>query len=464
MQVRFFVAYDRHSQHQYAMGIRTFNFGDRDAVDVLHASDDGLTDGALVLQGLRVVKMQRQFTVSTHTILSSRFQYSTAILAFLWYTDGSKEGGKLFHRRKVSLKKIDVALIITVLLLCIYGMLVLYSATHSFNTPRFVLTQMAANVMGIIAILALLLFDQSLLKQLYIPIYVVINVLLVLVLIFGTGEESWGARSWLHFGPINFQPSEIAKIGLLICLSVFIEKHQRTLSQPRTVLKLVLFISLPLGLIFLQPDYGTLMVFVFFIAVMLFTAGLSMRYFIGVAAAGIAMMPIAYSSLDEFQKNRILNFLDPMRDIGDTGYQANQGRIAIGSGQLSGRGYLQGVQTQYNFIPTKETDYIFAVLVEELGLLGGLALLLLYFMLLFRLVRISMQSKDLFGRVLCMGIAAMFLFHIFENIGMTIGVMPITGIPLPFFSYGGTFQMVNLFCIGLALSCSIQKQPLDFSS
>lgn len=196
---------------------------------------------------------------------------------------------------------------------------------------------------------------------------------------------------------------------------------------------------------------------------MLFAAGLDLRYFFAALALGIVSLPVFYASLDEFQKNRILNFLDPMRDIGDTGYQANQGRIAIGSGQFSGRGYLQGVQTQYNFIPTKETDYIFAVLVEELGMLGGFALIILYTVMLYRIVRISIESKDLFGRVLCIGIAAMFLFHIFENIGMTIGLMPITGIPLPFFSYGGTFQLSNLICIGLVLSCAIQKQPLDFS-
>lgn len=369
----------------------------------------------------------------------------------------------MFHRKKISLKKLDIPLIFTVVLLCAYGLIVLYSATYSYGTTRYVFTQLLSTLIGVVAILILLAFNQDLIKQLHIPIYVFINVLLVLVLIFGSGEESWGARSWLRLGPISFQPSEVAKIGLLICLATFIERNQRTISQPKTIAKLLFYVGLPLGLIAAQPDFGTLMVFVFFIALMLFAGGLDLRYFFAAGVAGILSLPIVYAGLDEFQKNRILNFLDPMRDIGNTGYQANQGRIAIGSGQFSGRGYLQGVQTQYNFIPTKETDYIFAVLVEELGLIGGGLLIFLYFVLLYRIILISTQSKDVFGRVLCIGVAAMFLIHIFENIGMTIGLMPITGIPLPFFSYGGTFQVINLICLGLVLSCAIQRQPLDFS-
>lgn len=368
----------------------------------------------------------------------------------------------MFHRKKISLKKLDWPLILTILALCIYGIVVLYSATHSFNTTRYVWTQLLATGVGFVGVLFLLAFNQDLLKQLHLPIYVVINALLVLVLIIGTGVEDWGARSWLNLGPLSFQPSEVAKIGLLICLSTFIENHKRTISHPKTVGKILLYVGLPLGLILLQPDFGTFIVFVFFIVIMLFAAGLDLRYFIAALFAGLAALPIVYTRLDEFQKNRIRNFLDPTRDIGDTGYQANQGRIAIGSGQFSGRGYLQGVQTQYNFIPTKETDYIFAVLVEELGFVGGILLIGLYLIMLFRITRISMQSKDMFGRVLCIGIAAMFLFHIFENIGMTIGLMPITGIPLPFMSYGGTFQLTNLLCIGMVLACGIQRKPLDF--
>lgn len=369
----------------------------------------------------------------------------------------------MFHTKKISLQKMDLPLLLTVVLLCVYGLIVLYSATYSYGPARYMFSQILATFTGLVLILIILAFNQDLLKRLHIPIYIVSNLLLVLVLVLGTGEETWGARSWLHLGPINFQPSEVAKISLLICLAAFIERNQRTLSHPKTVLKMLLYVGIPLGLIALQPDFGTMIVFIFFIAVMLFAAGLDLRYFFAALTLGVLTLPIVYASLDEFQKNRILNFLDPMRDIGDTGYQANQGRIAIGSGQFSGRGYLQGVQTQYNFIPTKETDYIFAVLVEELGMIGGFALIILYTIMLYRIVRISMESKDLFGRVLCIGVAAMFLFHIFENIGMTIGLMPITGIPLPFFSYGGTFQLTNLICIGLVLSCAIQKAPLDFS-
>ena len=204
------------------------------------------------------------------------------------------------------------------------------------------------------------------------------------------------------------------------------------------------------------------MVYTFIIIVMLFTAGIDWKYLIGATILGIISLPFLYLRLDQFQRDRILNFVHPERDLSNTGWQALQGKIAIGSGKLTGEGFLNGVQSQYNFIPEKQTDFIFAVLVEEFGFIGGFILILLYALMLYRCVVIAQNSDNLYSKLLTIGFAAMFLFHIFENIGMTIGVMPITGIPLPFFSYGGTFQIINLISIGLIISSSIQKDPLNF--
>ena len=195
---------------------------------------------------------------------------------------------------------------------------------------------------------------------------------------------------------------------------------------------------------------------------MLFAAGIDWKYIGYAFLIGIISLPILWFSLKPYQRDRIFTFLDPERDTSGTGYQAMQSRIAIGSGKVFGRGLFQGTQTQYNYLPEKQTDFIFAVVSEELGLIGGLVLILLYFIMLFRLIMIAKNSKDTFGSLMVIGFAAMFLIHIWENIGMTIGLMPITGIPLPFMSYGGTFQLVNLICIGMALSVGVHKEGLNF--
>lgn len=195
---------------------------------------------------------------------------------------------------------------------------------------------------------------------------------------------------------------------------------------------------------------------------MLFVAGVELRYFFYALAFGLVSLPFIWMNLGEYQKNRIFDFINPERDLMGSSYQVMQGRIAIGSGKVFGRGLFEGVQTQLNFIPEKHTDFIFAVIVEELGFLGGLGLIMAYLILLCRFVKISRNSKDLFGSLMVIGFAAMFLFHIWENIGMTIGLMPMTGIPLPFMSYGGTYQLMNLICIGLVLSVGINKKDLNF--
>lgn len=367
----------------------------------------------------------------------------------------------MFNLKRKSFKRFDFTLFIAVLLLCIYGIIMIRSATLTFEGNRHVKVQTISTILGIVAIVFLVLLDYQFIGKFYIPIYVVSIALLLAVAFFGIAGK-WGSDSWLKIGGLVFQPAEIAKVGIIIFLAKYIDKNKNEINQPLTLLKILFFSAMPILLIAKQPDFGTAVVFVFFIVIMLFAAGLDWKYIGYAFLLGIISLPVLWFSLGGYQRDRIFNFLDPERDPIGSGYQALQSKIAIGSGKVFGRGLFQGVYTQYNYIPEKQTDFIFAVIGEELGLMGGLILILLYFILLYRLFKIAKNSKDTFGSLMVTGFAAMFLIHIWENIGMTIGLMPITGIPLPFLSYGGTFQLVNLICIGIALSVGVHKEGLNF--
>ncbi len=370
-------------------------------------------------------------------------------------------GDFMFGIRKKNFQKIDRTLLITFGILLVYGLLILNSATLSLE-GNLIQNQLISTGIGLFLLLIIMIIDIDLIKKLYIPIYLFSLFLLILVFFFGVGLEEWGANSWLIIGPVRFQASEIAKIGIILSLGRLIEDNHEQINKPKTLFKILFFAALPILLVLSQPDMGTALVMIFIVIIMLFTGGLHIKYFAGAVIAGIASLPFLYLRLDEFQKNRILNFLHPERDVSDTGYQAMQSKIAIGSGKFSGKGLNQGIQNQYNFIPEKQTDFIFAVVSEELGFLGGVFLILLYGILLYRFLKVADKTASLYQKLIIMGIFAMFLFHILENIGMTIGLVPITGIPLPFFSYGGTFQITNIICLGIILSSSIQREPLSF--
>ncbi|MBC7087562.1 MAG: rod shape-determining protein RodA [Tissierellales bacterium] len=368
----------------------------------------------------------------------------------------------LINLNKKSFKKFDFLLLITTILLSIYGIVMIYSATLSLNSTRYVQTQIISTIIGLFAILILIFFDYELLEKLYIPIYILSIGLLIAVLIFGVGDDQWGSKSWLYIGSFGFQPAEFAKVGVIISLARIIDKYKEDINSPKTLAKILIFALIPIGLILRQPDLGTAMVFVFFTAVMLFVAGLRIKYFLAALGVVVFSLPIVWLQMADYQKERIYNFLNPERDPSATGYQALQSRIAIGSGKLFGRGLFNGSQTQLNYLPEKHTDFIFAVIVEELGFLGGTVLLLLYLILLMRMIRIAKNTTDVFASLVVTGIASLLFIHIFQNIGMTIGLMPITGIPLPFMSYGGTFQLINLVCVGIVLSIGLHKEGLSF--
>ncbi len=365
----------------------------------------------------------------------------------------------MFNLKKKDLKELDLMLLFATIALSVIGLVVLYSAYGGNIKP--ILTQLFATILGFVIILVLCTIDLDFIKRSYLGVYGVMIVLLLLTLVFGRGLDEWGAKSWVYIGSFSFQPSEIAKVGIIFSLAAFLDKHKFDINDKLTLLKVIAMAGLPIGLILLQPDFGTAMVYVFFVSAMIFIGGISWKW-IGIFAGLAAIVGFfVLTNLSGYRLDRIENFLDPSRDTSGSNWQQQQGLIAIGSGMLTGRGYLKGTQSQYGYIPEKETDFIFSVLAEELGFLGAIIVIALFAIVIMRLVIIAKTSRNTFITIMLTGIAGLLFIHIFENIAMTIGLMPVTGIPLPFFSYGGTFQLISLINIGLALSASMQKKQYD---
>lgn len=374
------------------------------------------------------------------------------------------------------LKRFDFILLFTTLILCLYGFLIIKSATMSqaVGSDKFLKTQTIAFVLGLICALVLVVIDYDLYGTFYLQIYVISNLLLLYVLINPVSASEWGdVRSWISIGPIVFQPSELAKFGVIISLAKYIDLNKENINEPLVLFKILVFALFPVGLILLQPDLGTALVFIFFIAVMIFAGGINYKYVTVVLVIGLIFVIIAVGAFfyimkdyhvgDNYQFDRIVTFVYPELDPTNTGYQVIQSKTAIGSGLLYGRGLYKGVQNQLGYLPTKETDFIFAVIGEELGFIGGVFLLVLYAILLYRLIRIAKNTTSMFGSLIATGITAMLFFHIFENIGMTMGLVPVTGIPLPFVSYGGTFMLVNMVSIGLCLGVGMKRNSFDLN-
>lgn len=365
----------------------------------------------------------------------------------------------MFNLKKKNFKDFDVLLLISTVALSIFGLIVLFSA-YGGNLSS-IKTQIFSTVLGFVLIAVICTFDLDVVKKPYWIFYGMMIGILLITLAVGRGLDEWGARSWIYIGSFSFQPAEISKIILIISLAAFLDKYKYSINSPLILASTIIFVGLPIGLILLQPDFGTSMVYVFFIAAMIFVAGISWKWIGILAAIGVALGIFLLANLSGFRADRIENFLNPSRDTSGSNWQQQQGMIAIGSGMLNGRGYLKGSQSQYGYIPEKETDFIFSVLAEELGFVGAIIMIGLFAILIFRLIAIAKSSNNTFITLLVTGIAGLIFIHIFENVSMTIGIMPVTGIPLPFFSNGGTFQLLILVCIGFSLSASMQKNQYD---
>ena len=365
----------------------------------------------------------------------------------------------MFNLKKKDIKDLDFILLFATLALSIFGLVVLYSAYGGQVKP--IMTQFFATILGFIIILVLCTMDLDVIKKSYKFVYGLMLILLFMTLVFGRGLDEWGSNSWVYIGSFSFQPSEIAKVGIIFSLAAYLDIHKADINDKKTLAKVIIMGGLPIGLILAQPDFGTSMVYVFFIFAMIFIGGISWKWIGIFVGLGLVLGFVVLTNLSGYRLDRIENFLDPSRDTSGSNWQQQQGLIAIGSGMLKGRGYLKGTQSQYGYIPEKETDFIFSVLAEELGFIGAIIVISLFAILIMRLVILAKDSNNTFISLMITGIAGLLFIHIFENIAMTIGLMPVTGIPLPFFSYGGTFQLITLINIGLALSASMQKRQYD---
>ncbi len=366
---------------------------------------------------------------------------------------------------KKLIKNIDYALFFVVLILLCIGILLVSSATHAPDTGNYGLVkrQIAWAIVGLIIGFLIIIIDYNTLGHLAYIIYIGSIFLLLLVKVPGIGVVQGGARRWIDLGFFNLQPSELAKIGIIVSFAKFLESREEELDSPKGVILSLIFVGLPMALVFKEPDLGGTLVFAAIFAGMVFAAGISYKLILcSITAALVALPPAWLYLLAEHQKMRLLVFLNPGMDPLGDGYHVIQSMIAVGSGKLFGKGLYNGTQNKLNFLPAQHTDFIFSVLGEELGFIGTLGLVCLLFFMLYRILDTARQAKDRLGYFIAIGVLSMFTFQIVENIGMTIGIMPITGITLPFVSYGGSSLLTNLVAIGLVINVGMRRQLINF--
>lgn len=372
----------------------------------------------------------------------------------------------MFRNKKV-FKGIDYGIVLSVVLICIIGIISIGSAFNVFtpdvaSNPRNFIMQIAWFFVASTVATLLLFIDYNTIGGYYRVIYGFCIFLLVLVLIIGTGEDK-GSKSWLGIGPFGGQPSELAKLGTVIALAKIMEGMEN-INTWKNLLKIAVVVLIPMALIQKQPDTGTNIMFAATIFGMLFVAGLDRKIIMGGfgALTAVCLAIWELGVLSGYQKYRILVFLNPELDKLGKGYNAILAKMAIGSGMFFGKGLKDGGLTQGKFIPESHTDFIFSVYAEKFGFIGSAILLLTYFNLIYRGYKIAVRSKDNFGKYMVIGILSMFSFQILQNIGMDIGLMPITGIPLPFVSYGGSSLLTNIIAVSLILNVGMRKKKINF--
>jgi rod shape determining protein RodA len=365
-------------------------------------------------------------------------------------------------------KNIDWFLIVNVILINAMGLIVLkgMSSPDQLNVPNLFMKQLIASILGLAVMIIVMIIDYKDLKILGIPAYFITVFLLVAVLLVGTGREETGTQGWLLLGPLSIQPSELGKVAMVIAAAFYFEKIQQNRSIKNYILLLATS-ALPIGLVLLQPDFGTAVVYVFMFLCMLFVSGIKYRYIFIFGGATLLGLPLLWFTvlvnvLKEHQILRILSFINPAAYENTSGYQVRMAIRHIGRGQLTGVGIGNG-KAVFN-VPEVETDSIFSVVGEELGFIGAVILVVLFTALLLRCLYISRFAKDKFGSFLVVGLMSMFLFHFVENVGMNIGILPVTGIPLPFISSGGSSVVVNYLAIGIIVSVSMRRQKPMFET
>lgn len=362
------------------------------------------------------------------------------------------------------LKNLDWWLVAAVVLLLGCGLGLIDSATHSFAVSTgkawHVQRQSMFMAFGLLLVTASFAFDYRMLKNYASRLYIFNIVLLVAVMLFG--HSQLGAQRWIQIGSLSFQPSEFAKVFLIICLATFMDKRIEWLENFKDYLPVFAYIFVPFLLVMRQPDLGTSLTFIAILVGMIFVSGFKYKWFFRLGVIFVALLPVFWLILKDYQKNRIRVFLNPELDPFGSGYHVIQSKIAIGSGGLLGKGWLAGTQSQLNFLPENHTDFIFAVAGEEFGFIGTAFIIILYAIIIWRGIAIALDADDNFGTLLAVGVTSMFMFHVLVNIGMTAGIMPVTGVPLPFLSYGVSSLTTNLMLVALLLNIKVRKQNLQF--
>lgn len=365
--------------------------------------------------------------------------------------------------RKRELKNIEWSLLIVAIILCSVGLVALFSATQESEYDEFN-KQIIWLVVSLIIMVLVMLVDYDLIVKAS-PVFYGIFIILLIAVLFTPPVN--GATSWFDIGFFSFQPGEFAKVFVILFLALAIKKMQernkQDINRPTRLLILMAILGIPILLIAKQPDYGTALAFIVATAMMLITAGIDKKYIIITAILIVVSVPLLYNFvLPEHAKKRIDIFLNPESDPRGAGYNIIQSKLAIGAGGLTGMGVLKGNQTQLGFLYPKTTDFIFAVIGEEMGFVIAGAVIILYVFLITKCLYVAKTAKDEMGALIASGITGIFLFHMVENIGMVMGLLPITGVPLPFISYGGSSLITNFICIGLLLNISSKRQKTIF--
>ena len=358
----------------------------------------------------------------------------------------------------------DWILVLSTISLIVIGCIVIGSATH-INREGLKITDLVAKQLlffgfNILAIVGMQWLDYERLRPYAKWIYGATIIMLLAVMLVGT--SALGAQRWIQIGPITIQPSEFTKLMMIISLANLLESRVGKLNTFKELAPVFLFLGIPALLVFKQPDLGTSLVYVAILAGMLFVSGIRMRLVQIMVGTLIALMPLGWFTLQEYQKERIQVFLNPNIDPFGAGYHIIQSKIAIGSGLIFGKGLFEGTQSQLNFLPENHTDFIFSVVGEELGLIGCCVVLGLLLVVVYRSFLIAKRAVDPFGMLIATGIGSMLLFEVLVNVGMTTGIMPVTGIPLPFISYGVSALTTNLLSIGLLLNIVMRQKKRMF--
>lgn len=353
----------------------------------------------------------------------------------------------------------DWTLLAMIFLLIIIGLINIYSASFSIRdlqqTPPY-LRQIKWIMLGLATMALAFLVDYRFIGRHAYVIYGLCVLLLIVVLF--AGHSSRGSQRWLIVGGFNLQPSELAKLAVILALSKYFDAHR--LGRDYTIRELYVPLALaglPFLLILKQPDLGTALIILLLFASLVFFVGLNWRSFLYAACSGALLAPLFWHLLRDYQKERILTFFNPERDPLGSGYHIIQSMIAVGSGGLTGKGFLKGSQTQLKFLPEQQTDFIFSVFAEEWGFLGGMVVIFIFASLVFWGLKIVSHSKDYLGALISFGITMLIFWEVFINVGMVLGALPVVGIPLPFLSYGGSSIVVLMTSVGILMNISVRR-------